>query len=117
METTGILPSLSVSVEQTPKSILKNGVSEVVLTNADYITVKHLPGVPLKETVRAVKTLGERDLVSGSRIIPHIAARNISSKTELTRQVKNLVDLGVTSALLVGGNTPDSAKSQSTIVN
>lgn len=110
MADTNTLPSLNISVEQTPKKIITDGVSEVVLTYADYITVTHLPKSRLKNTTKAVKALVDRDKVSPTRIIPHIGARNLSSKAELTRQIKNLRSIGVTNVLLVGGSTKDSVE-------
>lgn len=108
MADTNTLPNLNISVEQTPKKIEKTGVSEVLLTNADYITVTHLPKSRLKNTTKAVKTLVDRDKVSPTRIIPHIGARNISSKAGLTRHLKNLKAIGINNVLLVGGSTRDS---------
>lgn len=99
---------MNLSVEQTPKKIQK-GVSETTLTYSDYITITHLPGSKLKDTVKAAKTLVDRDSVDPARIIPHIGARNITSKSEFTRQSKSLYDAGIRTVLAVGGSTPDSA--------
>jgi len=106
MDSTNTL--LNLSVEQTPKKVIKSGVSECILTHADYISITHLPGTKLKDTTKAVRTLVDRDGVAPERIIPHIGARNLKTKAELTRQSKELASIGVTSALLIGGSSPDN---------
>jgi len=99
--------SMNVSVEQTPKKIEK-GVSETILNHSDYITITHLPGSKLKDTVKAAQTLVDRDSVDPARIIPHIGARNITSKKEMTRQCKSMVDMGIKSVLALGGSSGHS---------
>lgn len=96
--------SLNLSVEQTPRKINKKEVSEYVLNNVDYITIPHLPTNPLKVTSKSISKLSDRYGVDPSRVIPHIGARNLTSKAELTRQVKNFKDIGVQNLLLVGGH-------------
>lgn len=96
--------SLNLSVEQTPKKILGGNVSEYVVNNVDYITIPHLPNNKLKTSYESTKALADQHGVDPARIIPHIAARSISTKAELTRQVKNFNDIGVKEILIVGGN-------------
>lgn len=97
--------SLKVSVEQTPTKI-KKGVSESIISGADRITITHLPGTRIKDTTSAVKLLISRDKVHPTNIVPHIGARNVNSKGELTRQIHNLADMGVNKVLIVGGSSP-----------
>lgn len=96
--------NFSLSVEQTPAKINKGDVSEYVLNNADYITIPHLPNNSLKITTKTVIKMSDTHGVDPSRVIPHIAARSVPSKAELTRQLKNLNDLGVRNLIVVGGN-------------
>jgi len=96
--------SLNLSVEQTPKKILGGNVSEYVVNNVDYITVPHLPGNQLKTSYESIQSLSDNYGVDPARIIPHIGARSIGTKAELTRQVKNFNDIGVKEILIVGGN-------------
>lgn len=96
--------SLNLSVEQTPRKILNGKVPEYVLNNVDYITIPHLPDNQLKITYESVKSLVDVYGVNPSRIVPHIAARSITSKGELTRQTKNFNEIGINEILIVGGN-------------
>lgn len=95
---------LKISVEQTPKKI-KRGVSEVILNRANQITITHLPGSRLKDTTAAAKALINKHGAQPSRVVPHIGARNIASKTELTRQINNFEAMGITNVLVVGGSS------------
>jgi len=98
---------LKISVEQTPKKI-KCGVSEVILSRSNQITITHLPGSRLKDTTAAAKALINKHGAQPSRIVPHIGARNIASKTELTRQINNFEAMGIASVLVIGGSSPSS---------
>ena len=95
---------LSLSVEQTPSKIEKRKVSESVVNTVDYITIPHLSDNSLKVTYKAVVKLSDVYGVDPSLVIPHIAARSVMSKAELTRQLNNFVDMGVRELLVVGGN-------------
>ena len=96
--------SLSLSVEQTPGKINKGNVSEFVVNNVDYITIPHLATNSLKLTSKAVSQLSDVHGVDPSRVIPHIAARSLTSKKELTESINAFKGLGVERLLLVGGN-------------
>ena len=95
---------LNLSVEQTPSKIEKRKVSESVVNTVDYITIPHLSDNSLKVTYKSIVTLSDTYGVDPSRVIPHIAARSIKSKSELSRQLKNFGDIGVRDVLVVGGN-------------
>ena len=96
--------SLNLSVETTPKKISIDNISDVVLTHADYITITHLPSNPLKLSYKSASRLVDKRSVDPSRIVPHIAARSITSKVELTRQLKNFEAVGIRNLIIVGGN-------------
>jgi methylenetetrahydrofolate reductase (NADPH) len=96
--------SLNLSVEQTPKKILGGNVSEYVVNNVDYITIPHLNQNTLKTAYKSASQLSDVYGVNPSRVIPHIAARSIQSKKELTEAVNNFKDLGIERLLIVGGN-------------
>jgi len=96
--------SLSLSVEQTPRKIQKKNVSEFVVNNVDYITVPHLNQNTLKTSYKSVSQLSDVYGVDPSRVIPHIGARSITSKKDLTESINNFKGLGVEKLLLVGGN-------------
>ena len=100
---------LNLSVEQTPSKIQKRKVSETVVNTVDYITIPHLSNNSLNVTYKAVVKLSDVYGVDPSRVIPHIAARSVMSKAELTRQLNNFADIGVSQLLVVGGN-PSQAK-------
>ena len=100
--------SLNLSVEQTPKKIQNKNVSEFVVNNVDYITIPHLNQNTLKITSESVSQLTDVYGVDPSRVIPHISARSIFSKSELTQQLKNFADIGVKNLLVVGGNPSQS---------
>jgi len=99
--------SLSLSVEQTPKKIQNKNVSEFVVNNVDYITIPHLNQNTLKVTCKSASQLSDVYGVDPSRVIPHIAARSIQSKKELTKAINNLKGLGVQRLLIIGGNPSD----------
>ena len=96
--------SLNLSVEQTPKKIQKRDVSEYVVNNVDYITIPHLNQNTLKTAYKSASQLSDVYGVDPSRVIPHIGARSIQSKKELTEAVNNFKGLGVERLLIVGGN-------------
>ena len=96
--------SLSLSVEQTPGKINKRNVSEFVVNNVDYITIPHLATNSFKLSSKAVSQLSDVHGVDPRRVIPHVSARSLTSKKELTETIKSLKDLGVERLLIVGGN-------------
>lgn len=100
--------SLKISVEQTPAKI-KRGVSDVVLRRADRVTITHLPASRLKDTTTAAKTLINKHGVQPSQIVPHIGARNITAKSELTRQINNFEAMGIVNILVIGGSATNVA--------
>ncbi len=89
---------MKISVEQTPKQKL----SQNVLSNVDSVSVTHLPGTRLSETVTAISNLRRQN--SRIKIIPHIAARNLKNKKELYDNCDRFVDLGVKDVLIIGGS-------------
>lgn len=101
---------MMISVEQTPNKIEK-GLSDIVLTHSDQITIPHLPGSQLSVSRKAVDTLVERDGVNPSTIVPHVAARNINSKTELTKFLNGVYDIGVRNLIVIGGSDRVTSKS------
>lgn len=101
---------MMISVEQTPNKIEK-GLSDIVLTHSDQITIPHLPGSRLSVSRKAVDTLVERDDVNPSTIVPHVAARNIQSKVELTKFLNGVYDIGVRNLIVIGGSDRVTSKS------
>lgn len=99
-----------ISVEQTPNKIEK-GLSDTVLTHSDQITIPHLPGSRLTVSRKAVQTLVERDNVNPTTIVPHVAARNIKNKAELTKFLNEVYDIGVRHLIVVGGSDNVTSKS------
>ena len=71
------------SVEQT----VSQNLPRSVLDSADEITITHLPGKTLYQTLHCIRKLLET--IEGSQIVPHIAARNISSDRELINVLMN----------------------------
>jgi len=86
------------SVEQTVSQTLPRSV----LDNADEITVTHLPNKTLYQTLSFVRNL--RETISASKIVPHIAARNIHSDRELIECAEEFSNLGIQKVLVIGGN-------------
>lgn len=89
---------MKISVEQTPKQSL----SENVINSVNSVSIVHLPGVPLSNTVPTINALRRKK--SNLKIIPHIAARNLKNKKELYENCKRFADLGVKNILVVGGS-------------
>jgi len=86
------------SVEQT----VSQNLPRSVLDSANEITITHLPGKTLYQTLHRVRKLLET--IEGSQIVPHIAARNISSDRELIECADEFRNLGIEKVLVVGGN-------------
>jgi len=86
------------SVEQT----VSQNLPRSVLDSADEITITHLPGKTLYQTLHRIRKLLET--IEGSQIVPHIAARNISSDRELIECANEFRNLGIEKVLVVGGN-------------
>jgi len=86
------------SVEQTVSQTLPRSV----LDSADEITITHLPGKTLYQTLHRARKLLET--IEGSQIVPHIAARNLSSDRELIECADEFCDLGIEKVIVIGGN-------------
>jgi len=86
------------SVEQT----VSQNLPRSVLDSADEITITHLPGKTLYQTLDRVRKLLET--IEGSQIVPHIAARNLSSDRELIECADEFRKLGIEKVLVIGGN-------------
>jgi len=86
------------SVEQT----VNQNLSRSVLDRADEITITHLPGKTLYQTISCILKL--KNTVEGSQIVPHIAARNLCSDRELIECADEFCDLGIKKVLVIGGS-------------
>ena len=71
--------------------------------------------VPLTVTTTAAKgvaatvDLAERLTARGYEVAPHLAARQITGRTELTEIMQRLTAAGITKAFVIGGDPPEPA--------
>lgn len=90
---------MKISVEQTPKQELP----DYVLEHIDSVSVVHLPGRRLTDTIHTITSIKRKN--KKVKIIPHIAARSLKNKNELFTNCDKFVDLGIEDILLIGGST------------
>jgi methylenetetrahydrofolate reductase (NADPH) len=95
------------SIEATPHDADKLDSLTQVLAPGTRVYVAHPPGVPLQDIVQLAGNV--RKL--GFTAVPHIISRKLESRTQLDQALKDLHDLGVDHALVVGGDqaAPNSA--------
>ena len=90
---------MNISVEQTPKQIL----SDYVLDHVDAVSIVHLPGRRLSDTVHTITAIKKKN--KKVKVIPHIAARSLKNQDELFTNCDKFRDLGIDDVLLIGGST------------
>jgi len=91
---------MKISVEQTPNQKL----SQYVVDSVDAVSIVHLPGTHLSNTITAIEKLQRQN--QSINIIPHIAARTLKNKKELYNNCEAFRDLGIKDILLIGGSRP-----------
>lgn len=98
-EGTGALAA-GASLEATPKHLAKAGSLVGKLSPGAEIYLPNLPGTRALDNLDAAKAL----IADGFRPVPHIAARRLSSRDELSRTADAFAAAGIDSALLIAGD-------------
>ncbi|MGF1525871.1 MAG: methylenetetrahydrofolate reductase [Candidatus Competibacterales bacterium] len=93
------------TLEATPKQVADVSRWGPQLPAQTAVYVPLLPGKTLADSVVACRTLAQ----AGLRPVPHVAARAIPSREALDGVLRELVDLGVDSLLLIAGDAPRPA--------
>jgi methylenetetrahydrofolate reductase (NADPH) len=95
------------SIEATPHDADKLDSLTQVLAPGTWVYVAHPPGVPLQDIVQLAGNVRKLGFVA----VPHIISRKLESRAQLDQALKDLHDLGVDQALVVGGDqaAPNSA--------
>ena len=84
------------------------GTEESVLANVPKTVRLSVTASPPKG-IEATIALSERLATHGYRVTPHLSAKMISSKTQLTEFVQRLTAVGIDSIFVVGGDAEEPA--------
>lgn len=88
------------SIEVMPRTAAKIEDFRAILPEGTRVYVAHIDGTPIDEMVATAKRLNEE----GFPVMPHLPARSIKDKAELTEWLKRYrEEANVTQALLLGG--------------
>lgn len=89
---------MNISVEKTPRQWL----NKYVIDSVDFVSVTHLECDTFYDVVEACIEIN--DIAGEIKSIPHIAVRNINSKSELVEGLDKIYEIGIERVLLIGGN-------------
>ena len=87
------------SIEITPGEEADFNPSPETFPAGREVFITHLPGRPIASTVTAARRLAD----GGYRPVPHMAARNFESDRHFSDLAEQIAQLGIGSALLIGG--------------
>ncbi|MEO1188903.1 MAG: methylenetetrahydrofolate reductase [Pseudomonadota bacterium] len=93
------------SIELTPKQAAKIGSLAAHLSEKTGVFITHLPDADLAENMQLTARLKREGLTP----VPHLAARNFVSKSELAGFVQGIVDAGADEALIIAGGAAAAA--------
>jgi len=88
---------MKISVEKTPTQTL----SQYVIDTATAISVTHLPKTNFSKVIDAAIDINEQ--AGTAKAIPHIAARNFYTETELHENIIRAKRAGIDKVLIIGG--------------
>lgn len=98
------------------RTLVRDAKIEVVPVRGADAKVSAIPhGTTLAITCSAKFGIGrtlehaERAVRAGYRVVPHLAARQVTGRVELARTVRRLDDLGITGLFVVGGDAAEPA--------
>lgn len=91
---------MKISVEKT----VKQKLSKTVVDNASKVSVVHLPHNTLQDVLNSAIDINQQ--AGANKAIPHVAARSISSNTELDTFISTAQQNDIDTVLIIGGNPP-----------
>jgi len=89
---------MKISVEKTPNQKM----SQYAINTATTVSITHLPKVYFTEVVNAAIDINE--LAGKLKAMPHIAARNLYTETELHTSLDRAKKAGIDKVLIIGGS-------------
>jgi methylenetetrahydrofolate reductase (NADPH) len=87
------------SIEVMPRTASKIESFKDILPEGTRVYIAHIDGTPFEEMHATAKRITQE----GFAVMPHLPARSITDKAELTNWVSAYADLGIDQALLLGG--------------
>ena len=90
--------TIKVSIEKTPEQKL----SQYAIDTATTISITHLPKTDFNQVINAAIEIN--DLTGKEKAMPHIAARNLYTETELHASLDRAKKAGIDKVLIIGGS-------------